>query len=131
MRSPSADGPLGSTMVPARAPQVAASAMTRFELIEETDSPTGWMYRVRLEQARAEPRELWVTMSFQDYEHWSGGIRPPADVLESLLRCIAEASDTTNLPDPLPDPLPERFDAARVRRWIPSLDDRLRGSGWP
>ena len=100
--------------------------MMKFELLEESDLPTGWTYRVRLDRPDADPRELRITMRFQDYEHWSGGIRPPADVLTSLLRCIAGAPAGANLPDPLP----ERFDAARVRRWLPTLDADLRGSGW-
>ena len=88
--------------------------MPRVEVIEEHDTAHGWRHRVRINPSRpqSEPGEHTVLLSFQDYELWSGGVVPPAEITKRLIELLL--SGRIEL---APSPLPERFDAGRARRW--------------
>lgn len=95
--------------------------MPRVEIIEEHETAHGWRHTVRIDPAGPESEgtsnahestDHTVTLSFQDYELWSGGSEPPATITKRLVQLLL--SGRIEL---APRPLPESFDAARARRW--------------
>lgn len=100
--------------------------MTAVRVEHENETSTGWTHAVTLTLADGSVQELTVTLSFQDYEYWSGGVRPPERVTESLIECLLEPDEDAHIPDPLP----ARFDASTARRWMPGLDACLRSGSW-
>jgi hypothetical protein len=95
-------------------------------VLQETPSQHGWEYRVLIEHADgsafaiAGPTAHAVTLSFADHDYWSGGSVAPSRLIAQVLEYATEH---------LRVPLPRRFDAAKVRRWLPQLDSHLRRSG--
>lgn len=83
----------------------------------EQDAANGWTFRVRIERAHAPDSLHEVALSWVDYEFWSGGTAPPADVAAAVVRFLLE--------QPGEDPPPQRFDASTIRRRHPDLDDRI------
>lgn len=91
--------------------------MPRIEVQSETEVPRGWRYRVIIHEAEG-PREHSVRLSWVDHDHWSGGRLPPSRVVEALMACLVRR--------PPAEALPASFDAARIRRWIPTIDADLK-----
>ncbi|MEM8757138.1 MAG: hypothetical protein AAGF47_05070 [Planctomycetota bacterium] len=84
---------------------------TDIQVAEEQDTAHGWRHTVHVTRGELET-EHTVTLSFQDYELWSGGSVPPATVTKRLVELLL--SGRIEL---APSPLPGSFDAARARRW--------------
>jgi hypothetical protein len=86
----------------------------------EEQTPTGWAFRVVVDHDDARSTEHQVNLSWADYEFWSGGSVPPADVAAGVVHFLIRHSDAGEPP--------ARFDAATIRRLHPSLDQRI--SDW-
>lgn len=115
-------------MLPPPDPPVACGGtlMTAIRVTLEEDTARGWSHQVEIDTGSGTPATVTVQLSFQDYEYWSGGTRPPEQVTISLIECLMS-------PDPeaqVPNPLPAAFDASTARRWMPDLDARLRAGSW-
>lgn len=82
---------------------------------EERETATGWSFR--FDVGSLSGREL--SLSWVDYDHWSGGSASPAAVARAVVRVASERG--------LLDELGERFDAARVRRAVEGADELVRG----
>lgn len=100
--------------------------MTAIRVLEEMDTAHGWSHTVEIISPGEEPRTLTLCLSFQDYEYWSAGIQPPEQVTLALVECLLAPAPA----DRVPSPLPKAFDASTARRWMPSLDTRLRAGSW-
>lgn len=85
------------------------------EVLEEHEGTTGWIFRVAITRPDETTQEHEISMAWVDHDHWTGGLVPPSKLVRHLATIVANAK---------PD-LPPRFDAARARRWMPDLDDRL------
>lgn len=86
----------------------------------ESEQRGGWKYHVRIQQPDGSWREHTVTLCWCDHDYWSGGRQAPSKVLETVLELAV------NAPEGPGSALPERFDAARLRRLVPTLDAQLR-----
>ncbi|MEM9165436.1 MAG: hypothetical protein AAGB48_00240 [Planctomycetota bacterium] len=88
-----------------------AETSPMIEILEEAETSHGWRHEVRIAVGESATAHI-VTLSFQDYELWSGGTVPPSTVTTRLLKLLL--SGRIEL---APRPLPDSFDAARARRW--------------
>jgi hypothetical protein len=86
----------------------------------ECEHRGGWKYHVRIQQPDGSWRDHTVTLAWCDHDYWSGGRQAPSKVLETVLDLAVNAFDGPG------SVLPERFDAARLRRVMPSLDAQMR-----
>lgn len=88
----------------------------------EEECQAGWRFEVYIEggpQVSSASRHQ-ITLSWADYEHWSGGAHPPARVIEALARFLVGQVGPAGV-----SALAPSFDAARVRRTHPSVDRDL------
>jgi len=90
----------------------------------EEEAGEGWRFFVRVDPADGQGRSLRIelTLSWADYDFWSGGVRSPSDVALDVMRFLIEKS-TESLFE-----IPKRFDASIVRRLFPGADKTLRGN---
>lgn len=102
-------------------PEHSASTARRVASVEvgaETESARGWSYRVRVVWMDDAETAHTVALSWHDHDHWSGGAAPPERVVGAVVRAAGDALGR--------ETLPASFDAARVRRLVPDLDERIR-----
>ena len=86
----------------------------------EQESTAGWRFEVHVRAAEgpgSESTRHEVILSWVDYEHWSHGAHAPARVVDAVMRFLL---DRVGYGD-----IAARFDAARVRRTFPEVDDVL------
>jgi hypothetical protein len=77
-----------------------------------------WDYVVRLHRDSGEESSHQIRLSWLDHELWSGGRRPPSQVVEAVVaHLVSHGIDSR---------LPAKFDAARARRWVPGIDQELK-----
>lgn len=88
----------------------------RVEVLTETENAGGWVYSVVVHGPDGVQTHA-VTMSWRDHDHWCGGATAPSRVLQALLEYALKNEAPA---------LPPKFDAARVRRWLPRVDQELR-----
>ena len=100
--------------------------MSTVRVTHEEDTAQGWSHQVEIKPEAGTPALVTVRLSYQDYEYWSGGVRPPEQVTVSLIECLLKPGEGTSVPTPLP----ESFDASTARRWMPGLDACLRSGSW-
>ena len=100
--------------------------MTSVRVTHEEDTAQGWSHQVEIKSGDREPLLVTVRLSYQDYEYWSGGVRPPEQVTVSLIECLLDPGEDASVPSPLP----ESFDASTARRWMPGLDSCIRSGSW-
>lgn len=91
-------------------------------VLTESDARQGWLFVVAIpadtrEKAGGE-QQIELTLSWQDYEYWSHGMKSPSLIAEVVVRALMQAC-----PDRL---LPPRFDASTARRWVRDFDDLVR-----
>lgn len=98
-------------------------------VLTETDARQGWLFVMAVPSdvrergggerggAGAE-QQIELTLSWQDYEYWSHGMRSPSHIAEVVVRALMQAC-----PDRL---LPSKFDASTARRWVRNLDELVR-----
>jgi hypothetical protein len=92
-------------------------SLAGIEIQSEQDSPFGWRYAVHVEHDDGRATDHTVTLAWVDHEHWCGGRLAPSRVIEAVVRYALDR--------PGAGELPARFDAARVRRWHPRIDEEL------
>lgn len=93
--------------------------LAEIRIQNEQETGRGWAYDVIVQRpGDQDPRQHQVTLSWADYEYWSHGQKPPADVVRQIVTYLLEQPGFTP---------PVRFDASTVRRWFPSLDRHLAG----
>lgn len=86
----------------------------------ERESTAGWRFEVHVradEGMGSESSRHEVSLSWADYEHWSHGAHAPARVVDAVMRFLLDRVGY--------DDIAARFDAARVRRRFPEVDDVL------
>lgn len=84
----------------------------------ETEGDDGWRYEVRV-FAAGRTHEHEVTLSFQDYDHWSRGRVPPSRVVEAAFEFLLKHEEASSIMS--------RFDCATIRRYFPRVDGELPG----
>ena len=87
--------------------------MPRIHVESERELGAGWEFDVVIEPD--DRRQM--TLSWADYELWSGGAKPPSQVAERVVRFAASRRLLTRLRP--------RFDASTVRRLAPDMDALL------
>lgn len=100
--------------------------MAEILIQNETETGRGWSYEVFVRDENAstgggstDHRDAHrVTLSWADYEYWSHGQKPPADVVRTVVAFLLEQQGFA---------LPGKFDASTARRWFPSLDRHFQG----
>jgi len=92
--------------------------VTRIRIETETEIAAGWTF-VALLGVEPDPRRCRVSLSWADYDLWSGGDVAPEEVVRAVLEFVLERRSAAEVP--------ERFDAALVRRWYRDADRELGG----
>lgn len=100
------DQPPHSTSLPK--PQVVVRAE------EEVDG--GWLYELEV-TCNAQTTHHTVLLGWRDHDYWSGGAVAPSRVVTSLIEYALARAGVQ---------LPAHFDAGRVRRIAPLVDQELR-----
>lgn len=90
----------------------------------EEEAGEGWQFVVRIDPADRQGHSLRIelTLSWADYNFWSGGMRPPSDVASEVVSFALKKSAESKIE------IPKRFDASIIRRLFPGADDALRGN---
>ncbi|MDX2132738.1 MAG: hypothetical protein SFY69_11875 [Planctomycetota bacterium] len=94
-------------------PKPAARVLT------ERESVGGWRYEVLILWPDGAETAHDVTLGWRDHDYWCGGASAPSRVVQSVVEYVLDHWDGE---------IPPRFDAARVRRWLPRIDEELRGT---
>jgi hypothetical protein len=89
----------------------------RIEVQVEQECPHGWSYQVLVHRSEGSEAHT-VTLSWRDHDYWCGGASPPSRVVQAVMEYLVRHETPA---------WPARFDAARVRRWLPQIDQELRG----
>lgn len=90
------------------------------EVLEEQETANGWSFVAQIDRGGVVTRHT-VLLSWVDHDHWTGGSTTPSSLVRRLVTLLVTAPGVPELPP--------RFDAAKARRWVPDLDDRLMGMG--
>ena len=104
--TPTMDHSPRSTSLPK--PQVVVRAE------EEVDG--GWLYELAVTQGTLTTQHT-VMLGWRDHDYWCGGTVAPSRVVQSLIEYVLTH---------LAMQLPANFDAGRIRRVIPQVDQELR-----
>jgi hypothetical protein len=88
----------------------------RVEVQTEEERSGGWSYLVIVHHASG-ASEYTVTLSWRDHDYWSGGASAPSKVVQAVMEYILKHECPA---------LPRKFDAARVRRLLPRIDQEIR-----
>ncbi|MEM6393007.1 MAG: hypothetical protein AAF797_09565 [Planctomycetota bacterium] len=88
------------------------------EVGEESEGPARWTYAVRV-FGGGRTNEYTVTLSFQDYDHWSHGRVPPSRVVEAAFEFLLDHEPAAAILS--------RFDCSVIRRYFPAVDEELPG----
>lgn len=107
---------------PGRASRVAGRASV--DIGQETETGAGWKYEVLLRRPGQGQTSHSVSLSWVDHDYWSGGRIPPSQVVEAVLRYAIEHDGDRARGATMT--WPAHFDAARIRRWFPRMDEELR-----
>lgn len=91
---------------------------------QEVETSAGWKYEVRISRPGQPQSSHQVSLSWVDHDYWSGGRLPPSQVVEAVLRYAIEHEGHQARGAEMS--WPAHFDAARIRRWFPRLDEELR-----
>ena len=94
-----------------------ADHIPRVEVSTEEERPGGWSYLVLVHRETG-PISHTVTLSWRDHDYWCGGASAPSRVMQAVMEFLLRHESP---------PLPAKFDAARVRRWLPQIDQEIRG----
>lgn len=96
--------------------------MATVTIEHETESPAGggWEFTVAIADGNTLRARHTVRLSWADYEYWSHGAAAPERVARAVVEALLAAGE--------PKPLPDRFDAATGRRWLRTLDERVRAA---
>ena len=98
-------------------------AVSTVDVRTEIDTGQGWEFEVVLTRPGFGMSVHTVHLSWQDYDLWSRGAHPPVRVIEALLTYLLDHDGEAALRD--------KFDAARVRRFLPDVDKAMRAAIQP
>ena len=90
--------------------------MAEIEIGPEVEGKNNWSYEVCVFDA-GKRHTYAVTLSFQDYDHWSKGAIPPSKVVEKAFRFLLEREPATAIMS--------KFDCSVIRRYFPEVDTVL------
>ena len=90
--------------------------MAEIEIGPETEGKHNWAYQVTVFDAGRRHR-YDVTLSFQDYDHWSHGSIPPSKVVEKAFKFLLQREPA--------DAIMSKFDCSVIRRYFPEVDTEL------
>ncbi len=92
--------------------------MPEIEIGPESETPHAWAYQVRVfDQGKTHHHD--VTLSFQDYDHWSHGRVAPSRVVEAAFEFLLQREPATAVM--------RKFDCSVIRRYFPDVDTELPG----
>ncbi len=92
--------------------------MADIEIGQEVEGANHWTYDVSVYDGGQRHR-YDVTLSWSDYDHWSGGRVPPAEVVEAAFRFLLEREPATEIL--------AKFDCSVIRRYFAEVDQVLPG----
>jgi len=92
--------------------------MAEIEVGTETEHPSHWHYDVRVFDA-GRTHDHSVTLSFQDYDHWSHGRVPPSRVVRACFEFLLDNEPASAIMS--------KFDCSVIRRYFPKVDEELPG----
>lgn len=92
--------------------------MPTVNVATEQNRPGGWSYLVRVTHDDGSDTDHTVRLSWADHDYWCGGASPPSRVVQAVIEYLLRHR---------PTPLPAAFDAGKARRWLPQIDEELRG----
>lgn len=90
--------------------------MPEIEIGPEQEKPNHWAYHVRVFDA-GRTHEYDVTLSFQDYDHWSRGRVSPSRVVQAAFEFLLEREPASSIL--------AKFDCSVIRRYFPDVDREL------
>jgi len=93
--------------------------MAQVTVEEETEEPRGWRFRIRIEGDETPAGAVDLRLDWSDYDLWSRGRTPPSRVAAALVEFLLARAGEKGLR--------RSFDAARVRREHPDVDESLPG----
>ena len=99
--------------------------MATISIESEKERGEGWLFIILVHtsgQPDIEDRRFEITLSWADYDYWSGGLRSPSQVARDCLEFALDQSSKTGTT------IPGRFDASTLRRLFPDTDSYLRGA---
>lgn len=94
-----------------------AKAPPRVTIVRESEADLGWLYEVCIVAPDGAETSHEVTLSWRDHDYWCHGLSAPSVVVRAVLEYALAHREGS---------LPASFDAARVRRWLPRIDQELR-----
>lgn len=90
--------------------------MAEIEIGPETEGANHWSYDVRVfENGRT--HDYKVTLSFQDYDHWSHGRVAPSQVVRAAFAFLLDREPA--------GAILSQFDCSVIRRYFPEVDEQL------
>lgn len=90
--------------------------MAEVEIGPEIEGKNNWSYQVSVFDA-GKRHSYNVTLSFQDYDHWSKGAIPPSKVVEKAFKFLLEREPA--------NAIMSKFDCSVIRRYFPEVDTEL------
>ena len=90
--------------------------MAEIEIGEETEGENQWSYDVTVYD-NGRTHRYQVTLSFQDYDHWSHGRVPPSQVVRAAFAFLLDREPAGSILS--------KFDCSVIRRYFPEVDQRL------
>ena len=99
--------------------------MASITIESEKERGEGWIFTILIhnpDQPDLEDRRFEMTLSWADYDFWSGGVRSPSQVARDCIEFALTQSAETGTH------LPGRFDASTLRRLFHNTDEELRGA---
>ena len=90
--------------------------MADIEIGEEKEGESQWSYDVTVYDG-GKAHAYQVTLSFQDYDHWSHGRVPPEQVVRAAFRFLLDREPASAILS--------KFDCSVIRRYFPEVDQQI------
>ena len=90
--------------------------MADIEIGQETEAANHWSYDVRVFDS-GRTHDYKVTLSFQDYDHWSHGRVAPSQVVRAAFAFLLDREPASAILS--------KFDCSVIRRYFPEVDTQL------
>ncbi len=90
--------------------------MADIEIGQETEQSNQWTYDVTVYDGGKRHR-YDVTLSFQDYDHWSHGRVSPSQVVRAAFAFLLDREPASAILS--------KFDCSIIRRYFPDVDQQL------
>lgn len=90
--------------------------MADIEIGEEQEGESQWSYDVAVYDG-GKTHRYRVTLSFQDYDHWSRGRVAPSEVVRAAFAFLLDREPA--------GAILSKFDCSVIRRYFPEVDQKL------